>query len=131
MTTCLGKSCSFGLPCVSFVNCCLFMYLVISLLVLRTGYGVRLYQFLIIAYFLLWTEYVNLGTALQAITHIFTINKRIFSNQTINHGIITNTYILNNKETLHTFVLNFKLQNNIFRYCYVFITFQTSDNHMH
>ena len=29
MTTCLGKSCSFGLPCVPFVNCCQFMYLVI------------------------------------------------------------------------------------------------------
>ena len=32
MTTCLGRSCSFGLPRVPFVNCC--MYLVISLLVL-------------------------------------------------------------------------------------------------
>ena len=32
MTTCLGKSCSFGLPRVPFVNCCQFMYLVISLL---------------------------------------------------------------------------------------------------
>ena len=28
MTTCLGKSCSFGLPSVSFVNCCQFMHLV-------------------------------------------------------------------------------------------------------
>ena len=46
MTTCLEKSCSFGLPCVPFVNCCQFMYLVFSLLVLRAG----LYQFLIIAY---------------------------------------------------------------------------------
>ena len=35
MTTCLGKSCSFGLPHVPFVNCCQFMYLVISLLVFR------------------------------------------------------------------------------------------------
>ena len=34
MTTCLGKSCSFGLLRVPFVNCCQFMYLVISLLVL-------------------------------------------------------------------------------------------------
>ena len=51
MTTCLGKSCSFGLPRVLFVNCCQFMYLVISLCtVLRTGCGVWLYQFLIIAY---------------------------------------------------------------------------------
>ena len=31
MTTCLGKSCSFGLPRVPFINCCQFMYLVISL----------------------------------------------------------------------------------------------------
>ena len=50
MTTCLGKSCSFGLPRVPFVNCCQFMYLVISLLVLRAGCGIWLYQFLIIAY---------------------------------------------------------------------------------
>ena len=28
MTTCLGKSCSFGLPHVPFINCCQFMYLV-------------------------------------------------------------------------------------------------------
>ena len=26
MTTCLGKSCSFGLPRVPFVNCCVFSY---------------------------------------------------------------------------------------------------------
>ena len=39
MTTCLGNSCSFGLPRVPFVNCCQFMHLVISLLVLRAGYG--------------------------------------------------------------------------------------------
>ena len=31
MTTYLGKSCSFCLPRVPFVNCCQFMYLVISL----------------------------------------------------------------------------------------------------
>ena len=31
MTTCLGKSCSFGLQRVPFVNCCQFMYLVVSL----------------------------------------------------------------------------------------------------
>ena len=49
MTTCLGKSCSFGLPRVPFLNCCQFMYLVISLLVLWAGCGVWLYQFLIIA----------------------------------------------------------------------------------
>ena len=34
MTTYLGKSCSFCLPRVPFVNCRQFMYLVISLLVL-------------------------------------------------------------------------------------------------
>ena len=50
MTTYLGKSCSFCLPLVPFVNCRQFMYLVISLLVLRAGYGIWLYQFLIIAY---------------------------------------------------------------------------------
>ena len=52
LTTCLGKSCSFGLPRVPFVhvNCCQFMFLVIFLLVLRAGYGLWLYQFLIIAY---------------------------------------------------------------------------------
>ena len=33
-----------------FVNCCQFMYLVISLLVLRAGCGIWVYQFLIIAY---------------------------------------------------------------------------------
>ena len=48
MTTCLGKSCSFGEPHVRFINCCQFMYLV--LLVLRAGYGIWLYQFLIIVY---------------------------------------------------------------------------------
>ena len=50
MTTCLGKSCSFGLPRVPFVNYRQFMYLVISLLVLRAGCGIWLYQCLIIAY---------------------------------------------------------------------------------
>ena len=34
----------------TFVNCCQFMYLVISLLVLRAGCGIWLCQFLIIAY---------------------------------------------------------------------------------
>ena len=50
MTTYLGKSCSFCLPRVPFVNRRQFMYLVIPLLVLRAGYGIWLYQFLIIAY---------------------------------------------------------------------------------
>ena len=35
-----GKECSFCLPRVPFVNCRQFMYLVISLLVLRAGYGI-------------------------------------------------------------------------------------------
>ena len=52
MTTYLGKSCSFCLPRVPFVNCRQFMYSVISLLVLRAGYGIWLYQFLNIAYLL-------------------------------------------------------------------------------
>ena len=50
MSTYLWKSCSFCSPRVPFVNCGQFMYLVISLLVLRAGYGIWLYQFLIIAY---------------------------------------------------------------------------------
>ena len=44
------ESCSFGLLRVPFVNCRQFMYLVISLLVLRVGCGIWLYQFLNIAY---------------------------------------------------------------------------------
>ena len=42
MTTCLENSYSFGLPRVPFVNCCQFMYLVLSLLVLRAGYLIDL-----------------------------------------------------------------------------------------
>ena len=64
MATCLGKSCSFGLPRMPFVNCCQFMYLVVSILVLRAGCGIWLYQFQIIAYpftlsftfFRIWTS---------------------------------------------------------------------------
>ena len=50
MITCLGKSCSFGLLRKPFVNCCQFMYLVLSLLVLKAEYWICLYHFLIIAY---------------------------------------------------------------------------------
>ena len=57
MTTYLGKSCSFGFPRVPFVNCRQFMYLVISLLVLRAGCGIWLYQFLIIAYLFTLTQW--------------------------------------------------------------------------
>ena len=60
MTTYLGKSCSFGLPWVPFVNCRHFMYLVISLLVLMAGCGIWLYQFLIIAYLFTLTTEVKL-----------------------------------------------------------------------
>ena len=62
MTTYLGKSCSFGLPRVPFVNCRQFMYVAISLLVFRAGCGIWLYQFLIIAYlFTLLFRYVGLS----------------------------------------------------------------------
>ena len=37
MTTCLGKSCSFGLLCVSFVNFYQFGCVFLSLLILRVG----------------------------------------------------------------------------------------------
>ena len=60
MTTCLGKSSSFGLPRVPFVNCCQFMYLGFSLLVLRAGYGIWLYQFLIIAYLFTLNDLLNI-----------------------------------------------------------------------
>ena len=41
MTTCLGKSCLFGLLCVSFVGVCqiLCVCVLLSLLLLRVGYG--------------------------------------------------------------------------------------------
>ena len=66
MTTYLGKSCSFGLPQVPFVNCRQFTYLVISLLVLRAGSGIWVYQFLIIAYlFTLQNIYGLLSMVIQ------------------------------------------------------------------
>ena len=61
MTTCLEKSCSFGLPQVPFVNCCQFICLVISLLVLRAGCGIWLYRFLVTAY--LFTQYTPITTS--------------------------------------------------------------------
>ena len=57
MTTYSGKSCSFGFLRVPFANCCQFMYLVISLLVLRAGCGIWLYQFLIIVYLFILNKY--------------------------------------------------------------------------
>ena len=68
MTTYLGKSCSFCLPRVPFVNCRQFMYLVISLLVLRAGYGIWLYQFLIIAY--LFNLHLSLSMTKQTKWHV-------------------------------------------------------------
>ena len=66
MTIYLGKSCSFGLPRVPFVNYCQFMYLVISLLVLRAGYGIRLYHFPISAYlFTLHTRVTSVHMLVQ------------------------------------------------------------------
>ena len=46
-------------PRVPFVNCCQFMYLVISLLVLRAGCGIGLYRFLIIAYLFTFQRFVK------------------------------------------------------------------------
>ena len=43
MATCLGKSCSFGLLCVSFLNVYEFVCVPLSRLVLRVGCGIRLY----------------------------------------------------------------------------------------
>ena len=60
----LGKSCSFGFPRVPLVNCCQFRYLVISLMLLRAGCGIWLYQFLIIAYFFLLSIFHTLGPRL-------------------------------------------------------------------
>ena len=88
MTTYLGKSCSFCLPRVPFVNCRQFMYLVISLLVLRAGYGIWLYQFLIIAYlftlrdfhqcwqilFYIIYPYQTCGTAKKTQNHVLSIH---------------------------------------------------------
>ena len=51
MTTCLGKSCSFHLPRVPFINCCQFMYLVTSLLVLRAWSDCISFWSLLIFYF--------------------------------------------------------------------------------
>ena len=64
MTTYLGKSYSFGLPRVPFVDCRQFMYLVISLLVLRAGCGIWLYQFLIIAYLFTLPEHWSMSALL-------------------------------------------------------------------
>ena len=40
MTICLEKSCSFGVLCVAFVKVYQFVYVLLSRLVLRVGYGI-------------------------------------------------------------------------------------------
>ena len=100
MTTYLGKSCSFCLPRVPFVNCRQFMYLVISLLVLRAGYGIWLYQFLIIAYrFTLhcvsnrfgWVGYFSLSRLFLSRLYL---SPSIRSGETSNHAKANNHYSL-------------------------------------
>ena len=52
MTTYLGKSCSFGLPRVPFVNCGQFMYLVISFGLPRVPFVIcRQFMYLVISLF--------------------------------------------------------------------------------
>ena len=67
MTTCLGKSCSFGLPRVPFVNGCQFMNLVISLLVLRAGCGSDCISFrsLLILLLLIIFLFLNFDSSLR------------------------------------------------------------------
>ena len=77
MTTYLGKSCSFDLPRVPFVNCRQFMYLVISLLVLRAGCGFWLYQFLIIAY--LFTVMKSIRDGIICLFSLPSLSKYLFS----------------------------------------------------
>ena len=76
MTTYLGKSCSFGLPRVLFVNCRQFMYLVISLLVLRAGCGIWLYQFLIFAY-LFTFQLANDGFLFEMLKIVYRDRKKV------------------------------------------------------
>ena len=89
MTTYLGKSCSFCLPRVPFVNCRQFMYLVISLLVLRAGYGIWLYQFLIIAFFIFTLDHnelpcaKTLGVWWLAQEDVFTFKENVLNGNTV------------------------------------------------
>ena len=55
MTTCLGKSCSFGLPRVPFVNCYQFMYLLFPFWFWRQDVGSDCISFWSLLIFLLWT----------------------------------------------------------------------------
>ena len=81
MTTYLGKSSSFGLPRVPFVNCRQFMYYVISLLVLRAGCGIWLYQFLIIAY-LFTLVYFSFFLTIEQF-HTYSVYNKISSNRIV------------------------------------------------
>ena len=51
MTTCFGKSCTFGLLCVSFVNVYQSVYVRLSLLVLRVGFDCIILDQCIFIYF--------------------------------------------------------------------------------
>ena len=55
MATCLGKSYSFGLPRVPFVNCCQFVYLVI----LPFGYEGRIWDLIVSVHDHCLSFYVN------------------------------------------------------------------------
>ena len=91
MTTYLGKSCSFGLPRVPFVNCRRFMYLVISLLVYRAGCGIWLYQFLIIAYLLLCLKDLKCNNVKN---YCLLVNKRSFLSTKLKKNICKTFYRL-------------------------------------
>ena len=118
MTTYLGKSCSFGLPRVPFVNCRQFMYLVISLLVLRAGYGIWLYQFLIIAYhfilqidyfsFRYWSKFMYISLRIRIWSYV--INQSIVCHKSISHRAWWTCIRL-------SFKLDQNLQNPLFNYC--------------
>ena len=67
MTTCLGKSCSFGLPHVPFVNCCQFSYF-------SFGFEGRMWDLIVsvpdtLLIFLLCTE--NVYFSFKRIVHIY------------------------------------------------------------
>ena len=98
MTTCLGKSCSFGLPRVPFVNCCQFMYFVIFLLVLMAGGGAWLYQFLITAYLFTFNYLIYLFILHSQSNPLDELFNDIFSKQYMQYRhhfhALTTTYIV-------------------------------------
>ena len=65
VANCLRGGCSFGLLRVPFVGCRRFVCSVVSLLVLRAGCGIWLYQFLIIAYHFTLSQYFSCYTHLD------------------------------------------------------------------